>query len=578
MSAGDRPGLGLLRPHLVRSRRRLVVAVVAVVVKDSPLWVIPVITAVVVDLLVADASPGSLLLPAAAVVAMVAVNVGANAVYVRAHSATVRQLGVDLRGELAGRLQTLSISYHRRAGSAVLQTKVVRDVENLELMLQQALGPVATAVSVLVGASVTIAVRVPVFLGVFALAVPLAVLLVRWLRARTAEANEGLRREVELLSTGVGEMASLMPITRAHGLEHVALDRVRGDAERVRSVGLRLDRLNGRFGAISWASFQLLSMSCLFGAATLSLTGVTPVSAGDVVLLSSYFGLLTGTLVGAFQLAPLVTRGLESAASIQEVLRAEDDPADRSQGRPVARPRGAVHFEDVSYRYDRDLVVDRLTLRVDPGQTVALVGRSGSGKTTVLDLALGLLRPSSGRVLLDGQDLTELDLRSYRQHVAVVPQEPVLFAGSIRDNVAHGLPDATDDQLWAALEDADAATFVRALPHGWSTMVDERGAGLSGGQRQRLAVARALVRDPRLLLLDEATSALDPASEHALHQALERLRRGRTTLVVAHRLSTVRSADRIVVLDAGRVVETGTHVELSATDGPYRRLLDLADA
>ncbi|MDB5478923.1 MAG: transporter related protein [Alphaproteobacteria bacterium] len=565
-------GLRILARHVRPNRGRVVVAAMAFVVKDSPLWVLPIITAEVIDLLIARSSPVALVGPASAAAGVIVINLIANAIYVRHYFFAVRELGLRLRGDIAAQLQTLSIGYHARSSSAIAQTKLVRDVENLELMLQQSFGPVLNSASIIVGAGITIAIRMPVFLAVIGLTVPLAVVLMHWLRTRTAAANEEFRRDIEFMSSRASEMGALLPITRAHGLETIALDRLGASTERVRASGLRLDRINGRFGAMSWASFQLLSLFCLFGAVGLSLTSIVSVTAGEVVLLSSYFGLLTGTLVNAFQLAPLVTRGFESLASVDEIL-SEDEVEDNTGKYSIGAVHGRIQFDHVSFHYGGKNALTDFDLTIKPGQSIALVGPSGSGKSTILNLALGLLTPQSGKVTVNGHDLRHIDLRTYRRHVSVVPQEPVLFGGSVKENVAYGLAALDDEVIWDALDRANAANFVRELPQGWDTLVGERGNSLSGGQRQRIAIARALVRNPKILLLDEATSALDPEAEVLVRDAINELRRGRTTLIVAHRLSTIRTADFLAVLEEGRVMEFGTHEQLAATGRRYRQLL-----
>jgi len=256
-------------------------------------------------------------------------------------------------------------------------------------------------------------------------------------------------------------------------------------------------------------------------------------------------------------------------------------PVTRAHGLEVKALRGAVVFEGVGHTYfegagpareeGRPAVRD-FTPAVAPGETIALVGAPGAGKSTVLNLVIGFIRPTSGRLLLDGTDMNTLDLRTYRRFVSVVPQESILFDDTVRENVAYGMDDAGDATVREALRAANALEFVDRLPQGLDTVIGEHGARFSGGQRQRLAIARALIRDPRVLVLDEATSALDTHSEALVQQALARLPRGRTTFVVAHRLSTIRGADRIVVMRDGAILEIGAHEELLRRGGAYTAL------
>ena len=572
IAQNPRPGRSVLK-LLARRPGRMTLAILAFACKEVPLWFLPVVTARIIDIVATGGEVSTVLIWFSVAALLLLQNYPMHIVYTRNFMTVVRDTGADLRNALAARLQSLSIGYHTRVSSSIVQTKVVRDVENIELMLQQVTHPLLSATMVMIGAISMTAIAVPQFLPVYALAIPIAIGIRLGLRNRSRERNEVFRREVETLSARVGEMASLIPVTRAHGLEQTAVTRVASGADGVRRAGLHLDMLNGHVASISWVAMQLLGVGCLVLAAIFSLTGFLPITPGEVVLLSTYFTLLTQGLTQLLMLIPVGARGMESMRSISEVLQEPD--LEQNEGKRAAlHVGGHLELQHVSHRYDeaqRDAVHD-ITLDIVPGETVAFVGSSGSGKSTMLNLVLGFVRPTSGRILLDGVDMQDLDLRTVRRSVSVVPQESVLFEGTIRENIAYGLDDVSDDRLRAALRDANAAEFVDRLPDGWDTVVGERGARLSGGQRQRLAIARALVRDPRILLLDEATSALDPESEELVKEALNRLMKGRTTLVVAHRLSTIRQADRIVVLEHGEVVEVGSHDALVAAQGRYAHL------
>lgn len=568
---GDRPARTTAR-LFSEQRWRLTGAAAAYAVKHSPVWVMPVLTAEVIDIVVERRPLSQLWLVAAIMAVIIAQNLPLSVLYIRWLSQSVRTVETNLRMSLARRLQELSIGYHRRMSAGVLQAKIVRDVENVVEASRQTFDSTMGAVSTLAGALVLTAVRTPEFLPVFLVTVPISAGLVFATRRRMKDRNAAFRKQVEAMSARVSEMTHLIPITRAHALESRELDRLDGTLVGVRDAGIRLDMLNGRFGALAWITFQLLSVACLIGAAWAAYTGTFDLSPGDIVMLSSYFMQLTGSVTVLMNLAPVITKGLESVRSMGDVLSEKD--IERNDGKAgVPAVAGRVTFEQVAYRYDDAAApaISDLTLDVPAGETIALVGPSGSGKSTVLNMVIGFLRPTSGRILVDGQDMAGLDLRSYRKHIAVVPQESLLFEGSVRDNVTYGSKDLSDEVVLAALRDANAAGFVEEMG-GLHAVIGERGSRLSGGQRQRIAIARALIRNPRVLVLDEATSALDATSERLVQEALERLMAGRTTFVVAHRLSTIRGADRIAVMENGRIVEVGSHAELSARGGAYAAL------
>jgi len=450
---------------------------------------------------------------------------------------------------------------------------MLRDVESIEQMTRALSDGILGSGSAIVVALVATALRVPQFLLLFLVTVPVACALIMFAQAQLAARNRGFRHAMEGMSARVGEMTQLLPLTRAHALEQHALERVEDSFERVSREGLALDSVNAWFNGMAWVCFQALNALCLFAAAWAYHTQAIPITLGDVVLLSGFFTSLTNSVLGMANMLPQVSRGLEAIHSIGELMQSPD--REYNEGKlALDCVAGSVVFEQVGYRYPdapRDALCG-ITLAVEPGETVALVGPSGSGKSTLANLVIGLLRPTRGCIRLDGHDMQTLDLRTWRQHLSVVPQDCVLFEGSLRDNVTYGLGTVSEERLYRALQDACCDEFIGGLPYGVDTLIGGKGGQLSGGQRQRLAIARALVRDPRVLVLDEASSALDSDSERHVQTALERLRHGRTTFVIAHRMSTVQRADRILVMEQGRIVDSGSHTALLARSPLYARL------
>ncbi len=546
------------------------------VLKHSPVWAIPFLVARAINSLADPAGfPASrLMLYFWVVVLLIVQNVPMHTLYVSLLSGAVRGLEKSLRSALVTRLQQLSIAFHDRTESGRLQAKVLRDVEQVQMFCMLLGDAGAVAVFSFVFAVVVTAVKEPWLLLFFVLMAPLVSLLRMLFGRPMTERNSAFRSEIERMSSDVVEMLNMIPVVRAHGLEEEAVVRMDSKFQAVNRRGRRLDRLNAVFGSSSWASFQLAMIAALGVLVWFCRRGW--ITVGDIVLYQSLFSMMVNCIAQLIGIYPQLARGVESIRSIGEVLECPD--LEQNLGRrAVEALAGRVRFDQVCFSYEAGKApsVEGFSLDVEPGECIALVGPSGAGKSTLVQLLIGFRRPQAGRILFDGQDMEQLDMRTARRFISIVPQETILFSGSIRENIVYGLENIGEDRLAGVLAAAHLSELVESLPNGLETRIGEDGALLSGGQRQRIAIARALIRDPRILVLDEATSALDVVSEKKVQEAIESAVQNRTTFIVAHRLSTIRKADRIVVMKAGRIAEVGSYDELMARRGFFYEMRQL---
>ena len=548
-------------------------AVIFFFIKHAPVWVLPIVTANIIN----DITSGSpetyqnIIIQAMIMIVLVALNIPMNYMYTRYKSLATRYAETGLRRALVRKLQQLSISYHKETQSGRLQSKIMRDVEAVEtLSTQMFLSILNIALNIAIALIVTINKSLVVFIF-FLLTTPIAAATMVFFRNVMKKRNNEFRKEMEETSARVMEMVELIPVTRAHALEEEEVQKMSGQLFAVAEKGYRLDVIQSLFGSVGWAIFQIFQVVCLGFTGFLAIKGT--VMPGDITLYQSYFATIVSQVSSLMSLIPTIAKGIESVNSIGEVLL--EDDIEQNEGKEIIKDiYGEFDFKDVTFRYnniDRP-VLHNLNLHVDKGETIALVGESGAGKSTILNLVIGFNQVNSGEVLIDGHNMKDIDLRSYRKHLAVVPQTSILFSGTIRDNITYGVDNVDEATLDEIVKAANLTDLFFSLPDGLDTMVGEHGGKLSGGQRQRISIARALIRNPKVIVLDEATSALDSISEKLIQEALNNLTKDRTTFIVAHRLSTIKDADKIAVIADGHCVEYGTYDELMNLKGEFYQM------
>ena len=486
------------------------------------------------------------------------------------------RVAADLRRDMFDRVISLSPAFFETARTGDILTRLTADISVLQALIGSAISQWLRSSILLLGALAMLLVTSPKLAGIVLLVTPLVLLPLVLFGRRERKLSRAAQDRVADLGAYAEETINALRTVQA--FTHEPVDRSRFAAQAESSVATALRRIRTR-------SMLILCIILLgFGAIVLSLwvggrdVILDRMSGGDLSAFVFYAVLLASSGAQMSELWGELQRASGAADRLRELL--DERPTIVSPATPTRLPkpvRGRVAFEHVTFRYparpDQAALID-FSIEVEPGETVALVGPSGAGKTTVLQLLLRFYDPAQGHVRLDGVDIASAALADLRGHIGIVPQDPVIFSTSALENIRYGRPDATEAEIRAAGHAAHA-DFLDDLPDGYATFLGEKGVRLSGGQRQRIAIARAILRDPAVLLLDEATSALDAESERAVQDALANLSRDRTTLVVAHRLATVREADRIVVIEGGRVAATGTHDSLIRQGGLYARLARL---
>ncbi len=564
--------------------KQIIYSTLVYILQAAPTFIMPLITAHIIDLTTAAVNSGEitadfwtkLAINAAILAFFILQNIPTTMWRWRIVSKMLRRTSAGIKCAVIRKLQSLSITYHKDLESGKIQSKFLKDTDSIDSlfnMLMFSIIPNVIGVIVATGISVYKNGLVSLF---FLFVIPVNVGLSFLFRKTIRNRYRDYRLKTEKMSTRLSTMVEMVAVTKAHGLEETEFSAVSDAIKGLEGSGLEMDKTNAKFGASAWVVSVMLSAVCLIFCAILAVNG--NISIGEVVLYQSLFTTISGYVSALVNIVPQLGSGFEALRSVSEIMNVKDVEVSIAK-KDAVKIEGDVEFEHVSYKYPNtnQFVIKDLNFSVKKGECIAVVGASGSGKSTIMNLIIGLLRPVDGQILIDGKPLDEYNLSEYRHNLSVVPQNSILFSGTIRENITYGLEKYSEEELSAVVEKANLNEFIKDLPNGIDTVIGEHGDKLSGGQKQRITIARALIRNPSILILDEATSALDNISEYHVQQAISSSIRGRTTFIVAHRLSTIRDADRILVMENGRCVENGTFDELIAKKGKFYELKTLND-
>src|SRR5437867_2166968 len=556
-----------LRPYRLRMAAAALLVMSAAGTNLSMLWVIRRL----VDTVLVQRDPAALNTAIAELGALFLVQ----GLLIMGHSYLTASAGqriiADFRMHLFNHLQSLSLGFFARRRTGELMSRLMNDVGALQTTLTEIPIDLAKQVVTLVGGLTILFVMNWRLCLLILILLPAIVLVARFFGRRLKTLSTGIQDETAGASTILEEVLSGIRVVKSFVQERYEQARFAAQVRRTLDVALKRAAVLAVFiPTITFVTFAAAAGVLWYGGTQVIRGEMSP---GDLIAFVLYAGLLIGPFGSFARLFSQVKEAQGALARVFEILDTQPDVRDGPSAQPLPPVRGEVAMAGVSFAYDpRAPVLVDISFTARPGELVAIVGPTGSGKTTLINLLHRFYDPIAGSVTIDGHDLRAVTLTSFYRQIGLVPQETHLFGGTIRENILYGRLTATHDELIAASLTANAHVFIMALPDGYETKVGEKGVNLSGGQRQRIAIARAVLKDPRILILDEATSALDNESELLVQEALDRLMKERTTFVIAHRLSTIQKADRILVLDQGRIVEEGTHAQLLERHGLYYHL------
>lgn len=480
----------------------------------------------------------------------------------------------DLRQTLYFHIQRLSLAFHDQKSTGDLISTVTSDIDSIQTFITSGLLDALINVLTLAGmVGVMFYINWRFTLVALSVAPMLALVVFKYTRSIRKASREVRKKEGEIVSV-IQEVLSSMRVVKAFAREDYEVHRLEEESLENVEIALRARGMKARLAPLVEVIVAVGTGLVLWFGARMVLAG--SLSAGSLVMFIWYLGKMYKPMQELSKMTDAYSKAAVGYERVRAILDMDGEMKDQPGARRITRLKGRIEFDHVTFGYDpKTPLIEDLSFRIEPGQLAAFVGPTGAGKTTIISLISRFYDPLSGAVKLDGVDLRQYQQRSLREHISVVLQETVLFQGTLWQNIAYGKPNASRAEIMKAAELANAAEFIEKMPKGYDTLVGERGVSLSGGQRQRIAIARAVIRDTPILILDEPSSGLDAESEKLVFEALDRLMKGKTSIVIAHRLSTIRSADVIFVVQDGKLVESGRHEELAAAQGLYAELYDI---